>query len=149
MCYSSVLQDIRIMNSFLECQNSCPTECSSSEFRTVQSTALLNTKHLVDDANEYCKHDNKSTSICQEMTNMSDAQKIQYFRENLVSINVYLKDFYFEEVRQVPVFGWSELVSGVGGNFGLFLGMSILTIMEFFEFQLRQVYYYATLAWKR
>lgn len=48
-------------------------------------------------------------------------------------------DFFFDvlnnmEITQYPKMDVSELLSNVGGTLGLFLGISLLTFIEIFEF---------------
>lgn len=40
----------------------------------------------------------------------------------------------YESIDQVPAYGFSSLLADIGGNMGLFIGASVLTVMELFDF---------------
>ena len=55
------------------------------------------------------------------------------------SINIYYESmFYYDEV-QSPKVTFVGLISSLGGNFGLFLGLSLMSFFEFFQFLLELV----------
>ncbi|KAK3739803.1 hypothetical protein QZH41_000711 [Actinostola sp. cb2023] len=138
MCQSQ--ESINTKCSCIECVHSCPEACKYSEYETKLSTAHLSAKTLVSEANDFCKTDKKNTNFCLEIKNKSHEEKIRYFRENVLSIEVYLKDIYYDEIEQVASFKEFALISSIGGNLGLFLGMSILTIAEFVDFTARSLW---------
>ncbi|XP_078355089.1 acid-sensing ion channel 1-like [Oculina patagonica] len=71
--------------------------------------------------------------------NMSYSEKKEYIDDNIVSLDVYFGDLSYDEIEQTPVFETWTLISNLGGNFGLFLGMSILTVLEFIDFAFRRI----------
>ncbi|KAL9970020.1 hypothetical protein ACROYT_G022329 [Oculina patagonica] len=58
----------------------------------------------------------------------------QYQRENLVFLQVGFKSLSYEMQEQKPAYDSTSLFGEIGGNMGLFLGCSLLTICEFFDF---------------
>ncbi|XP_041351478.1 FMRFamide-activated amiloride-sensitive sodium channel-like [Gigantopelta aegis] len=54
-------------------------------------------------------------------------------RQNLLRLNVYLEDLSIVEFRQLPAYELMDLLAKIGGTLGLWMGVSILTIMEFIE----------------
>ena len=50
-----------------------------------------------------------------------------------VMINIYYKQMYYTLVEDTPKITLDLLVSLIGGNISLFVGMSVLSFIEFFE----------------
>jgi len=59
---------------------------------------------------------------------------IDYVKENFVKINIFFKEMNYESIDQVPGYGFSSLLADIGGNMGLFIGASVLTVIELFDF---------------
>jgi len=59
---------------------------------------------------------------------------VQYQRDNLVLLQVGFKSLSYELQEQKPAYDSNSLFGEIGGNMGLFLGCSLLTICEFFDF---------------
>ncbi|KAK8376859.1 hypothetical protein O3P69_010060 [Scylla paramamosain] len=51
-----------------------------------------------------------------------------------VRLHFYMDSLSYEKIEESPAFTWNTLVCNVGGNLGLFLGMSIVTLVELLEF---------------
>jgi len=49
------------------------------------------------------------------------------------SVNIFFDDLKVLRYTQTPSFSSASLVGGIGGYFGLFLGISVLTVIEFME----------------
>ncbi|EDO36962.1 predicted protein [Nematostella vectensis] len=58
----------------------------------------------------------------------------EYFRRNLVLVQVGMESLSYEHHRQVPAFPVESLLGAVGGHLGLLLGCSVLTVFEFIDF---------------
>lgn len=58
-------------------------------------------------------------------------------RQNLLRLNVYLEDLSVVEYRQLPAYGLADLFADIGGTLGLWMGISVLTIMELIELIIR------------
>jgi hypothetical protein len=50
---------------------------------------------------------------------------------------VYLEDLSVVEYRQLPAYGLADLFADIGGTLGLWMGISVLTIMELMELIIR------------
>ena len=55
-------------------------------------------------------------------------------QENFMRIGVYISDSSFIQVSEEPLYSLVELLSGFGGQLGLWAGVSILTLMAVFMF---------------
>ncbi|XP_052780063.1 FMRFamide-activated amiloride-sensitive sodium channel-like isoform X2 [Mya arenaria] len=54
-------------------------------------------------------------------------------RQNLIRLNIYLEDLSVVEFKQMPAYGITDLFADIGGTLGLWMGISVLTIMELVE----------------
>ena len=61
--------------------------------------------------------------------------------KNMINLKVYFSTMQFIKVKQVPDYTLDELISNFGGQLGLFLGASLLTMGEFIDFICRLCYY--------
>lgn len=60
-------------------------------------------------------------------------------RQNLVRLNVYLEDLSVIEFLQMPAYELKDLFADIGGTLGLWMGISVLTIMELVELIVRLI----------
>ena len=100
----------------LEC--ACPMSCVDTSFVPFISTAIW--------PSQASKRDilNKFT------TNMTTTE----YKNNLIKIEVYFEEFNWEHVQEKPSYSFEKLISDLGGAFGLWVGFSVMTVVEFFEF---------------
>ncbi|XP_048240370.1 acid-sensing ion channel 4-A-like [Haliotis rufescens] len=63
----------------------------------------------------------------------SDKEKEHFFRLNAMTLNVFYKSLNYEKIETRPAYDWKSLLSDVGGQAGLWLGFSLLTLWEIFE----------------
>ena len=61
--------------------------------------------------------------------------------KNMINLKVYFPSLQVTKVKQVPAYTFVELISNFGGQLGLFLGASLLTMGEFVDYLLRLCYY--------
>jgi hypothetical protein len=77
------------------------------------------------------------------MNNMSYSyEKLQ---QSVVSVAVFFDDLHYELVSDAPSMELPDLVSGIGGMWGLFLGMSVLSVIEYVEIVIELLY----IVWRR
>ncbi|XP_072048558.1 acid-sensing ion channel 1-like [Amphiura filiformis] len=125
-CVSKAIQEYRLLGSSEECD--CPTPCTEVTYRTSLSMTSFPSDEL---AEEYQKKystlkntadkDNSSFSISEDLK----------LRKNLVYLDVYFEELSETEFKQVEAMSFSALLSDLGGQMGLFLGMSAITAAEF------------------
>ncbi|BFZ08249.1 hypothetical protein BsWGS_11288 [Bradybaena similaris] len=60
-------------------------------------------------------------------------------RQNMLRLNIYLEDLSVVEYRQLPAYGLADLFADIGGTLGLWMGISVLTIMELIELIIRLI----------
>ena len=57
----------------------------------------------------------------------------QYIRDNYILLHVYFPSLHYTVTEQVQAFTFDELISNLGGQLGLFLGASLMTMVELLE----------------
>ena len=57
----------------------------------------------------------------------------QYIRDNYILLHVYFPSLHYTVTEQVEAFTFDELISNLGGQLGLFLGASLMTMVELLE----------------
>ncbi|KAH9494543.1 hypothetical protein Btru_042390 [Bulinus truncatus] len=60
-------------------------------------------------------------------------------RQTMLRLNIYLEDLSVVEYRQLPAYGLADLFADIGGTLGLWMGISVLTIMELMELIIRLI----------
>ncbi|WKX92789.1 hypothetical protein Q1695_010657 [Nippostrongylus brasiliensis] len=53
-----------------------------------------------------------------------------HMRANFLTVNVFFRDMAHTEYKQVQATSLTEILSDIGGNMGMFLGMSLITVTE-------------------
>ncbi|EPB75678.1 Amiloride-sensitive sodium channel [Ancylostoma ceylanicum] len=53
-----------------------------------------------------------------------------HMRSNFLTLNVFFRDMAHTEYRQIQATSLTEILSDIGGNMGMFLGMSLITVTE-------------------
>ena len=111
--YNSWLSD-----SFEEyCAPRCPLECNSIKFSAVFSYEFNNT---------YYKHySDKDLAEYDQWKNI--------FVKDYVYLNIFYESLSTTVITEVPTTEWFDLLSSIGGEMGLFIGISFLSFAEIFE----------------
>ncbi|XP_042857069.1 low-density lipoprotein receptor-related protein-like [Penaeus japonicus] len=52
----------------------------------------------------------------------------------LLRLLVYLGSMYYDVIEETPAYTWDTLLSNIGGSLGLFIGVSLVSILEVLEF---------------
>ncbi|XP_033631955.1 acid-sensing ion channel 2-like isoform X1 [Asterias rubens] len=66
----------------------------------------------------------------QEAFNSSES----FLRRNIIDLVIFFEELNYEEIRQVPDYTITDLLSDVGGYMGLMVGASLITFLEFVDF---------------
>jgi len=98
-------------------QCNCPLACDVVSYEPTVSTASF-----------------PNPSMMKILQNKGYIRTEDYFRKNLIFLQVGYKALSYEYFRQKAQYDSGALMGEIGGNLGLFLGCSILTICEFVDF---------------
>ena len=63
-----------------------------------------------------------------------------YAAKNLVYLDIFYDELSVTKFKQVPAMTWSALLADLGGQMGLFLGVSAITAAEVVEYLMRKIY---------
>ncbi|XP_035782625.1 pickpocket protein 28-like [Anopheles albimanus] len=67
-------------------------------------------------------------------TMLEDVKDEKYAKENLALVYVFVKDTYYRSFTKGELVGFTDFLSNVGGLLGLFLGFSIISLIEVIYF---------------
>ncbi|XP_070575570.1 acid-sensing ion channel 4-A-like isoform X2 [Ptychodera flava] len=71
----------------------------------------------------------------------SSNMSIAYISDNIAVTTIYYEALNMRKIDIVAATGWFDVLSSLGGNFGLFLGASLLTIVQFLEYLVDECMY--------
>lgn len=96
------------------CGNHCPLECDTVNYEVSQFiTPLLSSGQI-----------KKPVYTLEQFENVT---------KSFFSMNVYYENLEYLSISKMPKLQVFDLFSNIGGLFGLFLGMSILSFIELIE----------------
>ncbi|XP_077867543.1 uncharacterized protein LOC144356731 [Saccoglossus kowalevskii] len=102
----------------------CPFSCSDKWYTRTLSQSLW-------PANVHLKHLLKTIHSINPKTNdINDAAKVS---ANLARLEVYFEELVYSVSTELPAYGVKDLLSDIGGTLGLYIGISIITVVEFME----------------
>uniref|UniRef100_A0ACB8FW12 Uncharacterized protein n=2 Tax=Sphaerodactylus townsendi TaxID=933632 RepID=A0ACB8FW12_9SAUR len=99
-------------NEFCRCQTPCETMRFGKELSVVKIPSKASAKYL---AKKY---------------NRSE----QYITENLLVLDIFFEALNYETIEQKAAYEVSGLLGDIGGQMGLFIGASLLTILEILDY---------------
>ncbi|XP_019640448.1 PREDICTED: uncharacterized protein LOC109482193 [Branchiostoma belcheri] len=112
------------LNGSLQCD--CPEACSETVFTSTvgfgEWPAPLYAETFIDDMK-----DKKGTGF----GNLGTAAEI---REGFIQVTVYFENMNIEHIYETPSYEVENLLGDIGGQLGLWMGISIMTVIELAEF---------------
>lgn len=113
-----------------ECHENCPIECKTIEYGTHVSISNYPTQWY---ASLFLNWSN-STEFFNQTPSFS------FLKETTLMVNVFLKDLSYSVAYESPAITSDALLAYVGGTFGLFLGTSLLSLVEILEIVFLVIY---------
>ena len=117
-CTDAFIENFQKNNPFEICSKYCPLECDSSEYNIKSYSKELPRVGSI----------NRSGSF-----DYSGFKTYDNVSKSFFSIYVFYEDLKYTLIEQNPKMQTFDLISNVGGLFGLFLGMGLLSFIEIFE----------------
>ena len=116
-------EEICSVGQFFDCQETfkpcyCPPLCHSSEY---------------DPHVSFSRYPNNLDMSTAEYLGLEELE-IRAMRRRYVALRVYFRSMRVTSIKQSPAMQAWDIFSNVGGLFGLFMGASILTLLEFCDF---------------
>lgn len=112
------LEGAKLSSSFKD-QCKCSHPCQQDQYTTTYSAA----KWPSGSTQAHCDNQSKDCN--------------RYLREHAAMIEIYYEQMSFEVLRESESYSWFNLMADMGGQAGLFLGASIMSVIEFLFFAVR------------
>jgi hypothetical protein len=116
------------------CSTFCPKECHSVSFSSTSSSFLYFQSITNDDKEKFKKYA-KLNGI--SLSGINPTDNVEY---KGLAINLYLNDMKYTEISELAKMAGIDLVSNIGGCLGLFMGLSLLSLIEILEFFIEIIY---------
>ena len=114
------------------CPNECPAECSSISYGYSTSFSQYPAKPygnlLLQDSKIVDRFDDPTTPSYDKL------------KENILAVNIYFDSLESTEICESEQTLLVDLIAGIGGTLGLFLGVSMLSFFEIFEIFLEMTF---------
>ncbi|XP_070542007.1 FMRFamide-activated amiloride-sensitive sodium channel-like [Ptychodera flava] len=108
----------------------CPVKCITFSYTKEISSTLWPSLNSADYVHELMK---SRSSKLKMLIDEQERTGQDLFGKNVLKLQVYFRDLTHEDIIQSQAYSEIDLVSDIGGNLGLWIGLSVLTIMEFVE----------------
>ena len=119
-------------NTFKDYLEKCPLECNSM---TYEISAFQSDYPSY---NEYLNLLNNSALISKFPN--GNLTSINELKQSLYKIYIYFENLEYTEISQQPQYTIWNLISNIGGLFGLFLGLSLLSFVDLFQIILQLLF---------
>ncbi|CAF0907174.1 unnamed protein product [Brachionus calyciflorus] len=106
-------------------KDKCPLECNTVRYNLIKSEGRYPSPVYAKDL----KNNPRIVRMYNNRTNIT----LEELRENTLAINIYYEKLKQTEIEENESMSTEILISGIGGTFGLFLGISLLSFFEFVE----------------
>ncbi|XP_070538275.1 uncharacterized protein [Ptychodera flava] len=103
----------------------CPPPCRETKYQLTISQSKWPSDAYLNNLLKLVKVKNPKTR------NLNDLESA---RSNLIRLNVYFESLNIQSTSQLPAYKWEDLLSDVGGTFGLYIGLSLITLFEIIQF---------------
>ena len=129
-CLYKVYHDKVLAPNFFKenCYPLCPLECSTTQYKTYQTSNLFDPEIYLDVVRE-------RTNFLSEYDDqtLSDAA----IRSGLVKVNIYYESLSYTQVQETVKINEVSLIATIGGFMGMFLGASLMTFVEIFDIMIK------------
>ncbi|XP_072030473.1 epithelial sodium channel subunit beta-like [Amphiura filiformis] len=112
----------------LGCEKYCPHRCNERSYVPAMSQSVWPATKYASTLKERMLNMNQETR-----RQMRGASPNTWIKDNAARILVYYQEFNYEFIEQKPSYGVIDLLSDIGGQLGLWIGVSILTLCEMAE----------------
>ncbi|XP_053320789.1 amiloride-sensitive sodium channel subunit beta-like [Spea bombifrons] len=112
------MYEYKLSHDQLKCQ--CPLQCEEENFELTMSSSQWPSSMYLD-------------SFAKRLRSKKGSQRMQTIRDNVVKVVVYYQQLNYELIEEVPSMQLVDLFSSIGGLVGLWIGVSVCTVAEFFE----------------
>lgn len=119
------------------CSKSCRDECEYFNYDTVVSNSLFpSSKYsqvIIANENISKMFDDNDNNIDSTSSSSSSIPDYDTIKSGVLAASVYYSSEMYNRIREKPSTEFEVFVSNLGGNLGLFLGISLLSFIELIE----------------
>lgn len=112
------------------CVQSCPPACGQTIYDTVISSAAWPSLNFVD---SFIWNLNKAAAA-RNRTYSFGENKQEFVQNNCLKLQIYYEVLNYVVIKTNPAYDWNKLLSDIGGQLGLWMGSSLLSAIELFQF---------------
>jgi hypothetical protein len=125
--YNFFLQNYT-QNNFIKkfCLPLCPLECNQTEIKTPFTFNQLS-------GNIYLESLKRNNVLITDFSNDQEKLNLDTVKESVVRINIFYDSLSYTLSTESPKMDVVSLLSNIGGNLGLFLGVSLISLCELIE----------------
>ncbi|XP_069969679.1 uncharacterized protein [Penaeus vannamei] len=113
LCMDRVKRDV--IEQKIQCD--CPQSCREMKYQSQVTSSKIDDTYF----SILGQTRKKVPSLCSNDT-------------ELLRLLVYLGSMYYDVIEETPAYTWDTLLSNIGGSLGLFIGVSLVSILEVLEF---------------
>ena len=139
---SQLFCDLKVFTEFYseidikaKCGSLCPLECKSQNFDLTISSFKYPTPAYADQLVNY------SNILDRFVPNASDVT-YDYLKEHILALDIFYSDMKYFSIEELEKTSFIDLISGVGGTLGLFIGMSFLSFFEIIDVLIEVLIYF-------
>jgi hypothetical protein len=116
-----------------ECYLECPIQCSSVDYTLIPTQAHYPSEwYAANLANDSQVRRILLNSM--PKSERADAKiDTSLVRSSFLMLNVYYDEMFYTLIDDAPALTMDQLIALIGGNLGLFLGISLMSLVESFE----------------
>ncbi|XP_033757299.1 amiloride-sensitive sodium channel subunit gamma-like isoform X2 [Pecten maximus] len=118
--------------SELPCSSSCVPPCDETEYTTAVSMSAWPSNEYLDTAiNDF--RSSSSALFSSLSTAVSSSARRDFMNENGVKVEIYYRYLNYEVIQTEASYAVEDLLSDIGGQLGLWIGLSIVSLFEIIE----------------
>ena len=139
--YCSNSSELMCMNNFLAffttadlnylCDNACPLKCNVIEYPLSLSMAVFPTINYVKNQ----QTTDKNLQLFPQ--NVSDLDLLEFASKGFLKFTVNYDNLYYTSIDDSPAMSSNDLFGNLGGQLGLFVGLSVLSFAEVIELTIK------------
>lgn len=114
-------------NKIQYCYEECPIECKIMIYNTRVTMTNYPTRWY------YELFRNNDEFFTYGANRHLKNRTLDEIKQSILMVNVYYEDIFYTNISEIPEMNFDMLLSLIGGNLGLFLGISLLSLIEFIE----------------
>lgn len=109
------------------CESACPKQCHTIDYKLVtNSMATFPTL-------TYLRNQLAGNWSNYMFPNTSDSALIEFAKNGFLKLIINYDNLYYTSIDEVPVMSSSALFGYIGGQLGLFMGLSVLSFLEIID----------------